>query len=214
MITYSWQTGKLHSSQGESLYAWHHAPLSLALDGQTAYGVIHNGPAVLECSAGTFTLTEGMYFSVTGYITISGEQSCGLVCVHDQYEGLFMLGGPMEEAGRLQYIDGCTDTLLIPPTILGDPCLNLLHIPAKTEQTQHTHPSLRYGMILSGSGTCITPDQEYNLSPGLIFCIPSDSLHSFHTQHSPLRVVAWHPDTDMGPTHENHPMVNKTIITS
>jgi hypothetical protein len=27
-------------------------------------------------------------------------------------------------------------------------------------------------------------------------------------------VIAYHPDSDFGPTHENHPMVNRTIVTN
>ena len=34
--------------------------------------------------------------------------------------------------------------------LLGDPCLNLLHIPPSTRQSAHTHPSIRVGLIVSG----------------------------------------------------------------
>ena len=63
----------------------------------------------------------------------------------------FMLGGPIERAGRLRYIDGCTDSLLIPPWRMGEACLNHLHIPAGTKQTMHTHPSDRIGVVFKGS---------------------------------------------------------------
>jgi hypothetical protein len=48
--------------------------------------------------------------------------------------------------------------------------------------------------------------------PGLAFVIPADSLHSFTTENEALRVIAYHPDSDFGPTHEDHPMVNRTIL--
>lgn len=122
------------------------------------------------------------------------------------------MGGPVEQQGRLRYIDGCTDSLLIGPTVLGDPCLNHLHIPAGTAQTRHTHPSIRVGIIARGSGRCVTPEREHSLSPGLLFIIEANCPHSFHTDDSSLDVVVYHPDSDHGPTHHDHPMINKTII--
>ena len=47
----------------------------------------------------------------------------------------FQVGGPIEAMGRLRYIDGCTDSLLIPPWRRGEACLNHLHIPPGVEQT-------------------------------------------------------------------------------
>ena len=68
------------------------------------------------------------------------------------------------------------------------------------------------GMIVGGSGVCKTPDREYALAPGAKFLIEAQAEHSFHTVDHSLRVIAWHPDSDHGPTHEDHPMVNRTII--
>ena len=118
----------------------------------------------------------------------------------------------MEEVGRLKYIDGCTDSLLIPPIMLGDPCLNLLFFPPKIHQTQHTYPSMRVGMVVRGRGCCVTPYEEATLAPGVVFVIPTDGLHSFHTEDSSMTVIANHPESDFGPTHEEHPMINRTIV--
>jgi len=160
----------------------------------------------------THAAVAGMYLAVPGAARIEGGR--GIVASRLDYCGFFMLGGPVEELGRLRYIDGCTDSLLIPPVLFGDPCLNLLHIPPGTRQTRHTHPSFRSGLILSGSGECVTPEHSYPLSPGLAFIIPADSAHSFHTGDEALRVIAFHPESDFGPTNEKHPMVNRTIILS
>lgn len=160
----------------------------------------------------SYAAVAGMYLSLPGAARIEGGR--GIVTSRLGYCGFFMLGGPVEELGRLRYIDGCTDSLLIPPVMLGDPCLNLLHIPPGTRQTRHTHPSFRSGLILSGSGECATPERSYPLSPGLAFVIPADAAHSFHTSDEALRVIAFHPDSDFGPTNEQHPMINRTIILS
>lgn len=151
-----------------------------------------------------------MYAAVPGSCEVSGGS--GIVVTRIAFSGFFHLGGPIEEAGRLRYIDGCTDSLLIPPVRWGDPCLNLLHIPANTNQSQHTHPSHRVGVIVSGYGHCITPDGNTPLIPGQVFVIPAESQHSFHTEKEALRVIAYHPESDFGPTDETHPMVNKTIL--
>src|SRR5262249_3023104 len=68
------------------------------------------------------------------------------------------------------------------------------------------------GLIARGSGECVTPGDRFPLRPGLGFVIAADALHSFHTEREPLLVIAYHPDSDFGPTHECHPMVNRTIV--
>jgi hypothetical protein len=172
----------------------------------THFGFVQSGVA----GVAEMRLAAGMYFAVPGALRLRGGS--GLVVTRVGYRGFFHVGGPVEETGRLRYVDGCTDSLLIPPVLLGDPCLNLLHIPPGTRQSAHTHPSIRVGLIVSGSGTCVTPDCHYPLRAGLAFVIAANALHSFHTDREDLRVIAYHPDSDFGPTHECHPMVNRTIL--
>lgn len=192
------------------LTAWHEMPLTLPDDG-THFGFVSAGRASLEWQSEKYPLRAGMYFSLPGGAKISGLGS-GFVATRLEWQGFFQLGGPAEEQGRLRYIDGCSDSLLIPPVQAGDPCLNLLYLPPGTMQTQHTHPSSRMGMIISGRGTCKTPDAQIPLHAGLVFSIAPDVLHSFQTRDEALRVAAWHPDSDFGPTDHNHPMVNRTMI--
>lgn len=135
-----------------------------------------------------------------------------MVIFHQAYEALFHIGGPVENKGRLRYIDGCTDSLLIPPVLLGDPCLNLLHFPPGIDQTSHVHPSPRLGMVARGKGICRLPDRQVDLSPGRLFHIPTDVAHAFATTGSAMTVIAYHPDSDFGPQHQNHPMINRTIV--
>jgi quercetin dioxygenase-like cupin family protein len=197
------------------LSTWLEQPLELP-DDATHFGYVASGNATLDCDSGSFHLTTGMYFSVPGKLRVSGPKSGGLgsgfVASRVAWRGFFQLGGPTEESGRLRYIDGCSDSLLISPVVAGDPCLNLLYLPPHTTQTEHTHPSCRVGMIASGKGVCKTPAETFPLEPGMVFNIAPEALHSFHTSDESLRVIAWHPDSDFGPTHHDHPMINRTII--
>lgn len=194
-----------------SMWTWRDEPLVLD-QGRTYMGFIQQGYATLICEQGEFTLREGMYWCVPGGFRLEG-QGCGVVFgCPDGFRGMFSVGGPIEAQGRLRYIDGCTDSLLVHPCRLGDPCLNMLYLPPGTAQSAHTHPTLRFGIIAQGQGRCVTPSGEIMLSPGLTFCIPPEQEHSFFTpRDSGLWVIAYHPDTDAGPTDEDHPMLNRTF---
>jgi Cupin domain len=180
-------------------------------DGATHFGYVHEGRCMVCSASGDFALGAGMVFAIPGKGSISGLGR-GIVVTRYGYRGFFHIGGPVEDRGRLKYIDGCTDSLLVPPVMLGDPCLNLLYFPPGIEQTQHTHPSMRVGIVASGSGVCVTPAATIPLSPGRAFVIHANGPHSFTTQDEPMRVIAYHPDSDFGPTHEDHPMINRTIV--
>lgn len=120
--------------------------------------------------------------------------------------------GTVEKVGRLRYIDGCTDSLLVPAWKLGEACLNHLHIPPGVEQTMHTHPSDRIGVVFGGHGQCVTPEGTVDLVPGMIWRIPADGLHRFRTEREGVDIVAFHPDSDFGPTDDDHPMLRKTFV--
>ena len=191
---------------------WGYNKTVLNLDsGNTHFGYVYRGRVILHSSSGVFTLKQGMYFSLPGSGTLFGEGQ-GIVITRLGYQGMFSIGGPIESAGRLRYIDGCRDSLLIPPVMKGDPCLNALYFPCGIQQTQHFHPSMRIGMVVSGSGECLTADEIIPLESGQVFVIPSGGLHSFRTTDTPLIVCAYHPDSDCGPTDEVHPMINRTLV--
>jgi quercetin dioxygenase-like cupin family protein len=193
-----------------TLSGWRDTSLKLRSNA-THYGFVQSGIATLRWQGQSYRLSEGMHFSLPGESSLEATGS-GFVASRLDYVGLFQIGGPIEATGRLQYIDGCSDTLLIGPAVKGDPCLNLLHIPPGTRQTAHTHPTVRFGMIVGGRGICRSDTGEYPLRPGMIFAIAPDGIHSFNTTDQSLLVIAWHPDSDCGPTHDNHPMINRTII--
>lgn len=155
-------------------------------------------------------LLAGQYFCCAGPAVVSG--GCGIIIERLRTRPMFTLGGPVEAEGRLRYIDGCRDSLLIPPVVKGDACFNALYFPPGTDQTQHTHPSLRIGMVVSGRGQCVTPEGVHELVPGKAFVIEPGGLHAFRTGKEAMAVVAFHPDSDFGPDHADHPMVNRTIV--
>ncbi len=211
--SYEWQTGQLADCDPNFpsvLSAWDEAPLALSPNG-SHFGFVAEGGAVLEVPQGRFELCEGMYFSVPGEGEVRGGR--GIAMTRVGHESFFQVGGPVERGGRLKYIDGCTDSLLVAPIKLGDPCLNLLYFPEGIDQTAHTHPSDRIGLILWGRGDCVTPDGVEKLEAGKIFRIHAEGRHKFRTlRGSDMVVIAYHPDSDYGPTDEIHPMINRTVV--
>jgi quercetin dioxygenase-like cupin family protein len=167
-----------------------------------------------EVPAGSFfclTLRLGekqpMFFRGGGVlISHYGQQG------HRFMQGAVDLAGP----GHVKYIDNCTDSLLVCPPRLGDPCLNALYFPPGVDQTYHTHPSLRAGMVIAGEGeACFGAEgaeQTLPLKTGDVFYLPTGERHRFRTLESPMTILAFHPDSDFGPTDENHPMINRTIV--
>ncbi|MES2528013.1 MAG: cupin domain-containing protein [Bdellovibrionota bacterium] len=127
----------------------------------------------------------------------------------DRLQGLSSMGGPVEAEGRLRYIDGCTDSVLYSPPMIGDPCMNLLHFPEGVDQTEHYHPSFRSGIVCRGTGVCVSASDDA-LEVGTIFYLPSKMRHKFRTTQHSMDVISFHPDSDWGPTHDIHPMINRT----
>lgn len=176
----------------------------------TIYGYVYEGEIELCHDDNHWIIREGYYFSTVGEITIKGKGKTVLI-ERLGYRGMFQIGGSIEHRGRLAYIDGCSDSLLIHPARKGDPCLNLLVFPPNIKQTMHIHPSIRMGIVAKGKGRCITPTGEIPLTEGTVFCLEEMAQHCFYTDDSPMTVVAYHPDSDSGPSDEDHPMFNRTL---
>lgn len=197
--------GNLDSDFPTSLFISGEQPVDIP-EGTTAFGYI-------ECDDYHNSLMkpgDGVFCSLPGGKTVPPFK--GFLCVRHDYIGMQYIGGPVEELGRLKYIDGCSDSLLLSPLLKGDPCLNFLYVPPGLDQTAHTHPSVRVGMIISGRGYCKTEDGNLPLEVGSVFVLPPEELHSFHTEDDSLRIVVYHPESDFGPTHEEHPMINYTFV--
>ncbi|MBD1913169.1 MULTISPECIES: cupin domain-containing protein [unclassified Leptolyngbya] len=196
-----------------TLTTWQNNVVELPGDG-THWGFVYQGnPQLQRHWAGqTFSLYPDMYFCLPGQGSIGGENSCGMVITCLNAEGMFSMGGPVESRGRFAYIDGGANSVLIPPMRSGEPCLNALYFPSGCDQTMHTHPSDRIGVVLNGVGEAETPDRIVQLQPGMLFIIPCHSPHKFRTKNSGLALVVFHPDSDTGFTHRNNPMLNRTLV--
>jgi len=198
---------------------------------------IYSGLASLDLPTGQrAVLPKDTYYSVHGEFKLMGMYKAIVIEIDtdkgefkkNNYTAVTHIGGVVESKGRLKYIDGCTDSLLIPPVKKGDPCFNHLHFPANTTQTPHTHPSHRIGIVIRGTGECVTPFGNLPLEEGCIFVIKEydgvevaegldgkiyeAGTHKFDTTNSNLDVIAFHPDSDFGAEDEFHPMINRTIV--
>lgn len=188
--------------------SWRGRQISTAGTG-TAF-VMALEPAELGVAQGCYPLPAFGYAVVPGPGRITGGS--GVVIEHRRHVGLFCVGGPVETSGRLRYIDGCRDTVLVAPVVKGDPCLSLLHLPPSLVQSDHHHPSERVGLVVAGRGTCVSGDGERaEMRPGMMFVLPAGVVHRFESDAPGLLLMAWHPDSDFGPTDDDHPMLNRTL---
>jgi mannose-6-phosphate isomerase-like protein (cupin superfamily) len=177
------------------------------------------GSLFIAVTAGSPTINQmpmraGMYACVPEAAAIKGDEMVrALVIDARHWDGIFAIGGPIEEQGRLAYMNGCTDTGLLMPYRLGDPCLNGLFFPPGILQTPHHHPSHRIGAVLDGQGQCMNDlGDVIPMRPGDFFIIPAGSIHHFETTDKPMRIIAFHPDSEFGPTDERHQMLEATIV--
>lgn len=179
------------------------------------YGFAISGCTLFRFAETSIGLKSGAYFAVHGFSLNAGEgfRGQGIVVEIQNNACLEMVGGPIEGKGRIPYTNGCTDTVLISPPKKGDACLNLLHIPPGVKRAaEHTHPSLRVGYIVRGGCICHTENGDLLLKSGMCFYILENTKHAFETTESEMLAVAWHPDSDFGPTRDDRPMLNRTII--
>ena len=162
-----------------------------------------------------YEIDAGQYFSipVQGDEFTVGADDKLLLIDRKGYQGQFIIGS-IENRGRLCYIDGCSDSMLVYPPRFGDPTLNSLHFPSGIQQTFHTHPSIRIGCIAKGSGSACSIAADNEIKEGDFWLIEEQELHRFRTDlsKSEMIVIAFHPDSEWGPTDYNHTMLNRTYI--
>lgn len=181
----------------------------------SVYGYSY-GDSTITVDEKTHTLEKGQYFGlgVTESVSVNAIDKL-FVIVRLGYMVPNTIGW-VETKGRLTYIDGCSDSLLVYPARLGDASLNLLYFPPGIDQSFHTHPSIRLGCVIDGKGYSSHGDkgsvQEDDLVTGTSFCLTEQERHRFRTEDSSMTVVAFHPDGDWGPTDHNHTMLNRTYL--
>ena len=179
----------------------------------THFGYIYEENCLLlrQETGQSYNLHPGMYFCLPGGGKLEGD-SAGIAIAILNYQGIFNVGGMIESTGKFAYINGGTNSLLIAPVVGGDPCFNAMYFPPGVDQTLHTHPSYRIGMVVSGRGNLENQQIAIALTPGMTFLIPADSLHKFRTFDSNLTVVVLHPDSDRSFTPGDNPMLKRTIV--
>jgi quercetin dioxygenase-like cupin family protein len=205
------QVGLLREGyEDDAVRAWWVKDMGLSRlpDDGTTYIAVAAGIIFSE----TFQLRPAMYAAIAGPAQIAASDGARALLIHHKhYRGMNVAGGPLEDTGRLRYIDGCTDTGLIGPIKQGDPCVNHLHFPPGIVQTEHTHPSVRIGLVTRGRGICRAPAGDFALETGSVFVIPTGKLHGFTTIEETMDIIAFHPDSIVGPTDERHQMLEATL---
>jgi len=188
---------------------------------QHTFGYALHGSLKVQSEHGSLDLKMGGWFALAGVgmVTVAAGDLAVLI-TRFGYRGQYA-AGRIEERGRLSYIDGCSDSMLYYPPRLGDPVLNHLHFPPGIVQSQHTHPSIRLGIVARGKGHAFGPKVlgegdtwTEELSHGCVFLLHPQEMHSFRTDtaRESMDVIAYHPDSDWGPTDQAHPMLNRTFI--
>jgi len=177
----------------------------------TLYGYVSTGEIKINRNGEIFQLREKSYFCLPGKAFFSMANAYVIVIERIGFRGMPVFG-LTEKNCRLTYIDGCSDSMLVYPPRLGDPVLNHLHFPKGVVQSAHVHPSIRLGIVIDGFGVSVVGKRKIKLRKGGIFLLNPQELHYFATSSNSMDVIAYHPDSDWGPTDENHPMVNRTYI--
>jgi hypothetical protein len=179
--------------------------------GSSCYGFVISG----EIYTKTLSVGAGSAFSSSTGFSVGSEDTRVWYVVRHGVKAVDTVVVP-EHKGRLSYIDGCSDSLLIYPPRKGDGSLSLLYFPTNIQQTFHTHPSIRLGYVASGSGTAHWAfeyqQKSCSLRAGDYFMLEAHSKHRFTTDCSDLRILAYHPDGDWGPEDHNHTMLNRTYL--
>jgi quercetin dioxygenase-like cupin family protein len=160
--------------------------------------------------------TVNAAFCVNSHFTVKCGSDSSAVVV--EYTGLHLLESRYYvqdtlDMGNLSYMDGGTNTTAVNPGRLGDPVVNYVHFPAGMYQTLHTHPSHRVGMVLKGNGQIELDNKEmFDIKEGECFFMQRNVLHNFITDHEPVILFVFAPDSGTGPTDEVNPLKIRTYV--
>ena len=148
----------------------------------------------------------------TGGFPLPGHRRNHVLIV-DAGKALPPCGGYMGDAGRNQYIDGCSASLLFMPPRRGDPCVNHLHIIPGTVQPEHRHRGDRFGIVVRGRGLAHhEAGPPMILYPGRAWKLFAGERHRFETRDESLDVLMFHADSEWARTDEAYRMADATMI--
>lgn len=119
-------------------------------------------------------------------------------------------------ATYLPYVNGCSTRQIMPPERIGDPTLQLLHLPSySSEQAHHIHSTARVVHVLEGRGRCVVGMDKLvakqELVAGMSLVLHPMCPHHFETDDNSLLVLPFHVFSSPPAGIEfNHPMFNGT----
>jgi quercetin dioxygenase-like cupin family protein len=154
-------------------------------------------------------------FAVNSHFTIKCGKGTAAVIKHP---GLHLLESRyyvqnVLDMGNLSYMDGGTNTTAVNPGRLGDPVINYVYFPAGMQQTLHTHPSHRIGIVLKGRGLIELDKGEFPLEQGDVFFMQRNVLHNFMCPfNEDVILFVFAPDSGTGPTDEINPLKIRTYV--
>jgi len=201
-----------HENKTTRVYGFTPETFLLLPGGHTHFGFVLSGHIVLGYANGSkMPLPKGCHFCVKEVATVE-SYGTGIVSSAEGFAGMNQFGGPLENEGRFRYVDGCSNSLLVHPLRKGDPCFHHLHLDPHVKEMPHTHPSLRTLVVYRGEGEAIVPGLDtVHIKRGDAFVIEPDCVHSFNTGEAGMSLVTYHPDSVVGYTDDNNPMLNNTI---
>jgi quercetin dioxygenase-like cupin family protein len=153
--------------------------------------------------------------TINNHFTIKCNQGTAVVI---EYMGLRLLESRYYVQdklgmGNLSYMDGGTNTTAVNPGRLGDPVINYVFFPAGMQQTLHTHPSHRVGIVIKGKGKVDLDNGDFLLQQGDVFFLQRNVLHNFMCPYNEDVVLfVFAPDSGTGPTDEVNPLKIRTYV--
>lgn len=201
-----------HGNSNVSVHATNNRRSVEVPTGFCGFGVTVGKNCSVHDSEGKILLPENYYFRLGPGVKIRGKSALVVLVAMPPRETKF---GKIPQRGAIEYEPGGQETTLVYPDIFGEPTLNFLSMePHFRDQLMHWHDAIRINIVISGEVFCETPSHApVTCNRGSIIILPNGALHRFRTNSTGMKFVAFHPDSEFGPTPKNNPMFNKTRYT-
>ena len=203
MKVYSHDTENVHFSNQNDLYSY----------------TVYIGEQIVDVengdSAWYYTFIDGNWYGNVkrGPNKINSDKLCVVIRGYSCPDRSAQILGT-----NLPYINGCSTESLLPPIRLGDPTMQLLHLPAgSSEQEEHIHSTARVVYVLDGYAICVhglsDNEQRIAIKKGDVLLIEKMCPHHFVTKKESLICSPLHIWSSVGSIEKNHPMFNGTHLT-